>query len=202
MNNIDDTKISRKSTYGAGTKDAIAEEAGKLFGERGYHGTTMEDIKNATGKSKGNIYYHFKSKDQLLLYITEKSLTRWAEEWEERSQAYQTINEKVYGLFDYFLETYHSPMLKAGLEYANSPDANPEILGKIAGLAALPLGAYERMFAESISQGEVKDANPKRLALIISGILTGMSDKFDILPKEELRELYHAAADVFLNGIK
>ena len=38
----------------------------KLFGEKGDEKTTIQDIVDALGMSKGAIYHHFKSKDDII----------------------------------------------------------------------------------------------------------------------------------------
>lgn len=44
----------------------IVETADRLFYERGYEHTSFADIGEAVGISRGNFYYHFKTKDELL----------------------------------------------------------------------------------------------------------------------------------------
>jgi TetR/AcrR family transcriptional regulator, cholesterol catabolism regulator len=45
------------------------ETAMKLFGEKGYHSTSIQDIVDAWGISKGAFYHHFSSKEDLMLAI-------------------------------------------------------------------------------------------------------------------------------------
>ncbi|MHA2142415.1 MAG: TetR/AcrR family transcriptional regulator [Candidatus Thorarchaeota archaeon] len=52
--------------------DTILGAAESLFSEKGYHGTSMDDIVKASGYSKGAIYGHFDSKEQLFLSVLEK----------------------------------------------------------------------------------------------------------------------------------
>ena len=48
------------------TKARIAESAWKLFYEQGYENTTIEDIVEDSGTSKGSFYHYFRGKDDLL----------------------------------------------------------------------------------------------------------------------------------------
>lgn len=48
------------------TRDDIVEAADRLFYERGYEHTSFADIADAVQISRGNFYYHFKSKDEIL----------------------------------------------------------------------------------------------------------------------------------------
>lgn len=48
------------------TKSRIVEAAWQLFYEKGFDGTTVEDIVEKSGTSKGSFYHYFDSKDALL----------------------------------------------------------------------------------------------------------------------------------------
>lgn len=45
------------------------ETAMKLFAEKGYHATSIQDLVEAWGISKGAFYHHFASKEELLLEV-------------------------------------------------------------------------------------------------------------------------------------
>jgi len=47
--------------------ESLKSAAVKLFASRGYANTSLEDIANAAGFTKGAVYYHFKAKENLLL---------------------------------------------------------------------------------------------------------------------------------------
>jgi AcrR family transcriptional regulator len=50
-------------------REIIIKKALKLFAHKGYRSTTMQDVAEACGMSKGSLYIHFKSKDVLLFHI-------------------------------------------------------------------------------------------------------------------------------------
>jgi AcrR family transcriptional regulator len=50
----------------AGTVEKILDIAGALFTEKGYGQTTMQDIVDKLGMSKGAIFHHFKSKEDVM----------------------------------------------------------------------------------------------------------------------------------------
>ncbi len=47
-------------------KSRIVSSAWQLFYEKGYNGTTVDDIIELSGTSKGSFYYYFSTKDELL----------------------------------------------------------------------------------------------------------------------------------------
>lgn len=62
-----------------GTYRQIVEAADALFYERGFDGASFADIAAVVTISRGNFYYHFKTKDDLLGAVIELRLARTAE---------------------------------------------------------------------------------------------------------------------------
>lgn len=60
-----------------GSREAIFAAATRLFGERGYTGTTMRDIARAVGILPGSLYAHIDSKEAVLLEIIEGGVDRF-----------------------------------------------------------------------------------------------------------------------------
>lgn len=77
-----DARIPNKTTH-----DLIIEAADRLFFQQGYGHTSFSDIADSVGISRGNFYYHFKSKDEILNAViesriasTQQMLDAWAAE--------------------------------------------------------------------------------------------------------------------------
>ncbi|MFI6575334.1 TetR/AcrR family transcriptional regulator [Nocardiopsis sp. NPDC050513] len=69
-----------------GTRDRIVDAANRLFYEQGFEPTSFATIAEAVGISRGNFYYHFKTKDDILdaviesrLASTREMLAEWAD---------------------------------------------------------------------------------------------------------------------------
>lgn len=54
---------------GANSKDKIVLAADKLFYSRGYNQTSFSDIAEQAGIPRGNFYYYFKTKDEILTAV-------------------------------------------------------------------------------------------------------------------------------------
>jgi AcrR family transcriptional regulator len=57
----------------------LLDAAARLFRARGFHATSMRDIAKAVGMLSGSIYYHFDSKEEMLLAVYEEGKRRVAE---------------------------------------------------------------------------------------------------------------------------
>ena len=58
-------------------KEKIVHEALRLFSLKGFLNTSIDDILSATGASKGGLYNHFKSKDDLFAAVITEARSIW-----------------------------------------------------------------------------------------------------------------------------
>jgi AcrR family transcriptional regulator len=68
------TRSARAERRDAGA--ALLRAAAAVFAERGFQDASVEDIAHRAGYSKGAIYWHFESKDDLFLALLEERLER------------------------------------------------------------------------------------------------------------------------------
>ena len=56
------------------TKRKIFEASMKLFAEKGYDLTSVEEITETVGVAKGTLYYHFSSKEEIFRFLVEEGM--------------------------------------------------------------------------------------------------------------------------------
>ena len=81
---------SRSGEPGTTTREQIVEAADRLFYEKGYEHTSFSDIAGAVRISRGNFYYHFKTKDEILDAVIDRRLSntrRMLDRWEAQGFA-------------------------------------------------------------------------------------------------------------------
>jgi AcrR family transcriptional regulator len=61
----------------ASTKDRILRESLRLFADRGYEATTMNEIASAVDIKAASLYAHFKGKEELFGIVLESALRSW-----------------------------------------------------------------------------------------------------------------------------
>jgi len=100
------------------TIDNIISASERLFLEKGYEKTTTQEIVNETGLSKGTIFHHFKSKEDILLAVLDKHNDSTAQDmrkWLSEMEAL-TAKEKIVSLFDRFYDdAERTPLSKMAL---------------------------------------------------------------------------------------
>lgn len=62
---------------GAATRAFLLQIAAEVFAERGYAETTMAQLIERSGLTKGAFYFHFSSKEQLALAVIEEKQRQW-----------------------------------------------------------------------------------------------------------------------------
>jgi AcrR family transcriptional regulator len=68
--------------------ESILQAATRLFIERGFDGTSMNEIADALGVTRTAIYYYFKNKEAILIALTD-NITRVAAELAEQAAQYK-----------------------------------------------------------------------------------------------------------------
>jgi len=61
------------------TRRSLLEAAARLFHERGYAGTSISDISEASGRTSGAVYFHYTSKEQLAVAVMDAHFALWPE---------------------------------------------------------------------------------------------------------------------------
>ena len=61
-----------RNKYPEETVQKILDVSRALFREKGYEHTTIQDIVSALGMSKGAVYHHFKSKEEIMDAIEDR----------------------------------------------------------------------------------------------------------------------------------
>lgn len=195
--------MARPKGTGEKTKELIVEKAKMIFEQKGYAGTSMEDIRKLSEVSKGSIYYHFESKEDLFLYTVEKTSEIWREKWKEHAKKVETATEKLYLLAKYYASDMQLPLSHVVPEYMAIENVDNIMSEKIMKLIKPEFEIFYQIIKEGIRDKEFKDDQPpKDLAYILYSMLTGLSGfQYFGYSEEQFIMLYQNAIDVFLKGI-
>ncbi|OZU87029.1 hypothetical protein CIL03_19005 [Virgibacillus indicus] len=195
--------MARPKGQGEKTKELIAKKAKIIFEQKGYAGTSMEDIREFSEISKGSIYYHFKNKEELFLYTVGKSSEVWRKEWEEHAKKVETSTEKLYLLAKYYASDMQKTLSHTVPEYMATENIDKMMQNKIFDLIKPEYEVFYQIINEGISWKEFKsDQSPDDLAYILYSTLTGLSiTQFVGYNDKQFLMLYQSAIDIFLKGI-
>ena len=159
------------------TKRKIFETSMKLFAEKGYDATSIEEITATVGVAKGTLYYHFSSKEEIFNFLIEegiKLLQNSIDIKTDKIKAIVLIEIKIVNKYEDFITILLSQFY--GKEARNKMCQKHvfEYIGKI-----------EKIVEEGMKKGEIKQGDPKVIAseiyaLIASTLVYKMKNENEI----------------------
>jgi AcrR family transcriptional regulator len=185
----------------AQTRKKLIDSAMALFAQKGYAATSIDDICAHSYCSKGSLYYHFHSKEQLFLELAEHAFKESWNVWNELSAPIPSVRDKLYAYADYFVDHHNKPLNKAGEEFIAKVGPQSEIGMKFFAIVMGVVDDFEKLVAEGIASGEFKNENPKELAFMILSYYSGLSDSRSFLDREGMKSLFRKATTLLLEGI-
>lgn len=87
------------------TREDILEAAAQVFREKGFHGASMADIAGSVNLRKASLYHHVSSKQEILLELLERALSRLTEEISAVSSQRLPADEKLRQMIRAYLQS-------------------------------------------------------------------------------------------------
>ena len=117
------------------TRLQIIENAAALFNQKGFAGTSMDDIMTSTGLSKGALYGHFKSKDEIAVASFQHAVQKVTFQVGERTRVIEHTLDKLKAVVYFYKERILNPPIEGGCPIQNTSvdadDSNPVLRSKV-----------------------------------------------------------------------
>ena len=148
------------------TRETILKESAILFNTQGYKATSISNITDATGLTKGAIYRHFASKDALEIQTLEHLSMLMNEHLRDRIKKQPTAGKKLRTVFHFFKSYISDPPFEGGCPLLNAAveadDAHPDLrmaaLKILNGLRASVISIIEKgIYYKQIKKGIDKE---------------------------------------------
>jgi TetR/AcrR family transcriptional regulator len=170
---------SRSERRKARTVAAIFDAAEQEFLERGFHGTTVEEIAQAADVSVGSIYVHFQSKERLYLALIEHALDVQERYMEEAFKPTLSLGQQLFAAGWAYLRFYVDHPAYFRILAFPHVDARPaEDLSFAAQRLAERAEAGVRRVASiielGVKTGAARPVDPFRAAKFMWGAWTGV----------------------------
>jgi TetR/AcrR family transcriptional repressor of nem operon len=162
-------------SQGQETKKRLIQKAAEIFNTRGYSGTAVSDLMDATGLQKGGIYRHFRSKEELALqafdYAVETVTPLLFQDFDRQSPLRQ-LRQFIWNFVH-----LRSP-IPGGCPMINTAcdndDGDPLLKERTRKAVNVCLDRLADAAARAIEQGEIKpDTDARALALLVFSALEG-----------------------------
>src|ERR1017187_6727853 len=102
------------------TRAFIIEKTAPIFNTKGYEGTSMSDITNATGLTKGSIYGNFVNKDEVALAVFDYNWRKIETIMRSEMAKYQTAKDKLLVYVDVYDNFLNHPFPEGGCPILNT----------------------------------------------------------------------------------
>jgi AcrR family transcriptional regulator len=148
----------------------ILTAAARIFREKGYHGTSVQDIAEAVGLLKGSLYHYIRSKEQLLARLFEGSLGDTIVELESIAARDATASARLRDMVRVYVMSVTANLDAVGIylrEWRSLPA--PEVARVRARRRAMRR-LFEDVISEGVKRRELSVADAKIAALAIIGM--------------------------------
>lgn len=156
-------------TKGSRTRRFIIDKTAPLFNIKGYAGTSLLDLTEATGLSKGALYGNFRDKEEIAVAVFHYSMEKVKEAVQVKLEKADTYKDKILRLFDFYSQYVFASPIPGGCPLMNyAVDADDHHLFLKKSVAAEIVGTIDfiaKLLEKGRKNGEFNsDIKPKELA--------------------------------------
>jgi AcrR family transcriptional regulator len=153
-------------------RERILEEAVKLFYERGFSGTTLDDIAGKLGVTKPFIYTHFRSKVELLEAICRPTIEMSLEAIDQAAQQPGTASVRLFDGIVNFSKVVLQRQANIAVYFREEKHLSEAGLAEINVLRKQFDRVLSALLEEGASAGEFKIVDIRVAALAIGGMVS------------------------------
>ncbi len=184
-------------------REQILTAARRCFIEGGYHPTRMDDIARAAGLSKGGVYFHFKSKQEVFASLVDEEYSRSMEFLQGVRSGEAPLAEKMQVLASHYLEYFSS-----------APDAprffvvmgemalrDEELAKKLLEMQSAYIDEARQMIDQGIEEGVVRPIDSEVVAAILKALLDGMEGLMGLNYPIDIQRFMGVGLDLVMGGL-
>lgn len=184
------------------TKRKIFEASMKLFAEKGYDATSIEEITATVGVAKGTLYYHFTSKEEIFNFLVEEGMKLLHNSIDIKTTKLNNEIDKIKAIILIQIKIvakYENLITILLSQFWGKEERNKKCKQHIFEY----IKKIEDIVREGIEKGEIKAGNPQVIASEIYGLIcsslvykTRLENEFDIM------RLYYEFEETIIKGLK
>jgi len=187
-------------------RERLLESAKILFSQKGYYATSVEDIVESAGFSKGTFYFYFKSKEELFKSLVEEMHLNIAKRLENFLERELPLEDTLIEHAKVFLEDIYQNRHIAQIFLFQLVGTNEEFrelyYTKIAHLREL----LTKMVDRAIQRGEITYKNAENIVNLYAGFLRMLVLEYVFREKEpdleRVKSLAQEGVKVLFRGLK
>jgi len=189
-----------RTANGVDRRVEILKSAAAAFRRRGYHGASVDEIASALEMTKGNLYYYFKNKEEILYachdYSLDVLLSLMHEVQGDGSRPDEKLRRLILAFIHVMLDELQGTALTLDLQ-ALSPALLKRIIGK--------RDRFDRGLREIVQQGIdsglFRPGDPKMIGFAIMGAVNWITKWFDPEGPMTSEQIAQRFADYLVGGL-
>ena len=178
----------------------IMRAAASCFRRQGYHGTSVEEIAQALRMTKGNLYYYFEDKEEILYFCHDYSLDLLLDLLKRVGRQERSPQERLRSLIEAFvhmiLDELHGTALTMDLQALS-----PVHLARVVAKRDRFDRGVRAVIQEGIGNGMFRAGNPKLYAFAILGAANWITRWYDPKGAAGSSEIADAFAEYLVGGL-
>ena len=184
------------------TRSLLLDAAEDVFAEKGFTAATLDDIAHAAGYTKGAIYKHFATKEDLFLAVSDRYWRRYFDNFAEVMSSGQVGAHELDEIAERWRQLSHdrgAEHAALGHEFTLYLVRNPDVRARVAAKRAEVVEALAKFIVEGIDRlGGTLTIPPSTFAQI----LIATSDSVVLADQLDDENLFRPVIEMYLSAIK
>lgn len=179
----------------------IVVAAIRLFQQKGFHATSMQDIADAVGLQKGSLYHYISSKEDLLVVIIHDAIAQYNNRLAEIKAMDLSARKRLEYAVRAHVEGIAANLGMLTIFLRESYALNPDQQQLIAETSDRYNQMFEELLAEGIESGEIRNLDPKLVTRTVLGACNWFYRWYNPQGPRSIEEMSAFFADLLFNGI-
>jgi AcrR family transcriptional regulator len=189
-----------KTASAADRRIEILKSAAAAFRRRGYHGASVDEIASALEMTKGNLYYYFKNKEEILFACHEYSLdlllTLMEKVQAEPTSPETKLRKLVLAFVHTILDELHGTALTLDPE-----SLSPPLFKRVIAKRDQFDQGMRDIIQQGIDQGAFTPGDPKMIEFAIMGAVNWISKWYDPAGAATSDQIGEAFSNYLVGGL-
>lgn len=187
---------------GLSKEEQIFEAAARIFKEKGYHATSVQDIADAVGLQKGSLYHYIPSKEDLLYRIAEQGITAVVQRLEDIASSDLPATEKLRLAIENHVITLCRQLDRMAVFLMEGRQAlTDDHRAQIATHSSRYVQLMEQIMEEGIHSGDFRQVDVEVATLGLLGMINWMSQWYSTNGRLSPEEIAAIFVDLAFHGL-
>jgi len=189
------------------TYNNILNAAARCFSRNGFNETTMDEVAKEAKVSKGALYWHFKSKEELFIKLKQQNVAEALQTLEKRFASARTFDSKLasgYDLYFSSLTPNQRPAARLNVEFWTASPKIPKLSKVLNDQYGRVQGFLKSTIEEAMAKGELrKEIDSESLSIVLLAALDGLELHWAILERNfDWQKIRTTLSDAIMKGLE